>query len=48
MQIVDNSNIKNVKNNKNYGNSKNGSTHNNLDIGPFIPAGSNFEYELFD
>jgi len=47
-QIVDNSNNKNIKNNKNYGNSKNGLTHNNLDIGPFIPAGSNFEYKLFD
>lgn len=40
---VDNSNNRNIKNNKNYGNSKFGQAQNYLDVGPFVPAGSNFE-----
>lgn len=41
--MVDNSNNRNIKNNKNYGNSKLGMSQNQQDIGPFVPAGSNFE-----
>lgn len=40
----DNTNNRNTKNPKNFGNSKLGLDKNNIDIGPFVPAGSNFEY----
>lgn len=45
--ILGDNQIRNVKNNKNYGNSKFGLNQNNVDIGPFVPAGSNFEYKNF-
>ncbi len=41
-QIIDPIN-RNIKNNKNYGTSKNGIAQNIVDVGPFVPAGSNFE-----
>ncbi len=41
--MVDNSNNRNNKNPKNFGNSKLGIDKNTIDIGPFVPAGSNFE-----